>query len=112
MHLANDLFRTDPAGMPDMKLTLLFFRLVISLSTLYVSEYTSAFLLCDLHIFGCLSIDLKSIFFPLRYILHLAFFSFLFEFYRDVNKCHVVPRRHAYSYLMNKIMSMILPYAD
>ena len=25
-------------------------------------------------------------------------------------KCHVVPRRHEYSYLMNKIMSMILPY--
>ena len=32
------------------------------------------------------------------------------EFYHDVNKCHVVPRRHEYSYLMNKIMSMILPY--
>ena len=25
-------------------------------------------------------------------------------------KCHVVPRRHEYSYLMNKIMRMILPY--
>ena len=24
--------------------------------------------------------------------------------------CHVVPRRHEYSYLMNKIMGMILPY--
>jgi hypothetical protein len=50
MHLANDLFRSDPAGMPDMKLTLLFFRLVIILSTLYLSEYTSAFPLWDLHI--------------------------------------------------------------
>jgi hypothetical protein len=25
-------------------------------------------------------------------------------------KYHVVPRRHEYSYLMNTIMSMILPY--
>jgi hypothetical protein len=27
-------------------------------------------------------------------------------------KCHVVSRLHEYSYLMNKIMSMILPYAE
>jgi len=26
--------------------------------------------------------------------------------------CHVVPRRHGYSYSMNKIMSMILPYGS
>ena len=42
----------------------------------------------------------------------ITFFSFLFEFYHDVNKCLVVLRRHEYSDLINNIMSMILPYDD